>query len=595
MTSVFSTLLGPILVLWIGALVFYIVDHLLQPQDRGVAETLVLTLGLGLLVHAQARIDEPIYVGQYLADAGWRGMPPFLVAGRTSWALGLIALGGIWAASLASLGRRTPGRAGRLATLGAMLLFLFAGDWATLVLAWGLVDIALLYALGKSGERAKPLTWTGLLSLGGTIALGSALLLWQQAEGSTWVDRSGVLPIDVGAATVLPTYVAGLLTLAAVLRTMPFPLPMWQDVGAGEAPHQDRPVWRVMLSIVPTLLGTYLWVRLAQWGVVTQSGLWLAVLPIWGGIALLIGALKAWGAQSPKALIASTNVYGGGIILLGAGLGAPASWQLLVGVHGVLGVATLLMSWTHCQYLQVSNWRSYWRAAPAAVAILAMAGLPLTLGFPARVAVYGTIFGGQSWLPLLLVMLAEVLYLGALLRIVLDIESTQEGQDEEGAEETERQDGDARPGDLPPVAGGSDVERDRAWQREVGYGAGAALALGLIILGLAPGALSFDALLPDLRRWFGLPTLPVWAALLLPVVGAVVIYRYQDMLLGLAAEWWPLFDRLLRFNWVYQAIESVMRRVGALIWGTTRVVEGAGYMAWVVLACLVILFFVIAR
>ena len=47
MDGIFSTGLGPILVLWIGALVLYILDRFREPQDRGVAEVVVLCLALG--------------------------------------------------------------------------------------------------------------------------------------------------------------------------------------------------------------------------------------------------------------------------------------------------------------------------------------------------------------------------------------------------------------------------------------------------------------------------------------------------------------------------------------------------------------------
>jgi hypothetical protein len=50
MKSFFLTLLAPVLVLWIGACVFYVLDRLVPPQDAGVAEALVLCLALGALL-----------------------------------------------------------------------------------------------------------------------------------------------------------------------------------------------------------------------------------------------------------------------------------------------------------------------------------------------------------------------------------------------------------------------------------------------------------------------------------------------------------------------------------------------------------------
>ena len=67
------------------------------------------------------------------------------------------------------------------------------------------------------------------------------------------------------------------------------------------------------------------------------------------------------------------------------------------------------------------------------------------------------------------------------------------------------------------------------------------------------------------------------------------------LFLNLTQGWGGLIERLFGFRWLYRAIETFSHHVGALIWGSAQVVEGAGYMAWVALVCLVILLFVIAR
>jgi hypothetical protein len=74
-----------------------------------------------------------------------------------------------------------------------------------------------------------------------------------------------------------------------------------------------------------------------------------------------------------------------------------------------------------------------------------------------------------------------------------------------------------------------------------------------------------------------------------------VLYRSQDVILGLMEAWWPVIRRVLRPDWLYRAMDKVLGHVGSLIWASTQVIEGAGYMAWIVLTCLVILLFVIAR
>jgi len=88
---------------------------------------------------------------------------------------------------------------------------------------------------------------------------------------------------------------------------------------------------------------------------------------------------------------------------------------------------------------------------------------------------------------------------------------------------------------------------------------------------------------------------PIWAALFLPIVGAIALYRSQDAILSSTEAWWPLIRRALRLDWLYRTVERALQYIGSLIWGATQVVEGAGYMAWVALACLVIVLLVLAR
>jgi hypothetical protein len=155
MQTVFSTPLAPILVLWIGAVVFYVLDRFLEPQDGGAAEAIVLILATVALWMARSQLGEALPFGQALVDAGWwGGTPPSLVIERSTWILALILLVTAGAAALASLvapgtrhlvpgawGAPIAGRSGRVAALGAALLFLFGGDWATMALAWVLTDL----------------------------------------------------------------------------------------------------------------------------------------------------------------------------------------------------------------------------------------------------------------------------------------------------------------------------------------------------------------------------------------------------------------------------------------------------------------------
>jgi hypothetical protein len=252
-----------------------------------------------------------------------------------------------------------------------------------MALAWVLTDLFLLFALeehlGVVERRDRPVEmrdgadgirgWTAFLSLGGAVALGLALVVWQGSpggvEGRVSVAHDGplaVLPVAILPVAILP--VAVLAVLAAVLRLLPYPLPGWQSSGSSQA---SSPLTRLMPYLVTALSGAYLWSRLLPRDVAGQGGAevnstLLVVLALWAGLAMLASALKAWIAPDPGRLIASTSIYGIALVLLGAGLGLPASWQRLVGASASLSVCALYVSWTQCQYLDIADFGSYWRA-----------------------------------------------------------------------------------------------------------------------------------------------------------------------------------------------------------------------------------------
>jgi hypothetical protein len=595
MQNVFLSLLAPTAILWIGGLAFYVFDRLLKPQDAGVAEAALLLLALGALLWVGPEADPVVY-GQALANVGWPGPVPTLVVERSTWILAALLLGIAGAASFSALAegnapgrrpdldgqsdpdrasgqdRRVAGRAGRVATLGTALLFLFAGDWATLALTWVGVDLCLLYAqeetdhqLGRPAGRERG--WTAVLSLCGAVALGVALTLWAPGSGE------------------LRPWGTALAAAAVVLRLLPFPLPAYsfrpgplsRDATPGPAARSAQPslLARLLPYLVPALLGAFLCARLADQAPTLNGGAWGTVGALWAAGALLVSALQAWLAREPAGTIASTASYGTALVLLSAALGLPPGWQLVLGVAAVLNVGALSVSWTQCPYLEIDDPRSYWRVAPTALALLSLAGLPLTIGFPARAALYhhlfaGDLFAGGHWLILVLLIAAEVGLLGALLRVLLDVECVLPADDAPGV---------SLPGPF-----------DRAWRREIAYGASATLALVLLVLGVAPKLLGVEGL----GAWLRLLQLGSWAAFLLPVVGAFMVYRAQEQVADWVEDWRPLLERTLDPRWAYRAAEWALHHLRSILWSANRVVHGAGYMGWVVLFGLVVLLIVLA-
>ncbi|MBN1639785.1 MAG: hypothetical protein JXA09_01025 [Anaerolineae bacterium] len=597
--GLFSTGFGPILVLWIGALVFYVLDRYLEPQDRGSAEVVVLILALGFLIEARTQIGVPMVHGHALAALGWAGTTPFTILSRETWLLSLLLVGAAAMAALSSIGTATAGRAGRMAILGAALLFLTAGDWTTAALSWLLVDLALLGTLNARGVSRERLGWVGGLSLCGPILIGVALAVWESGGAHAWVDRGGPPPMAGLTPAAIPPLAAAALAVAALLRLMPYPLPTWFGAAQGAHASASHPAPRVLLTGVPALLGAVMWARLAGWGGLEALPA-VAAPAVWGGVALLVGAARAWGAREPEQVVASLHALPGATVLLAVGPSTPEPWLVVVGASGVLATVALYVAWTQCQHLDLYDVHTYWRAAPTLVALASLAGVPLCAGFPARAAIYWGAFTDGRWAALALAVVGEALFLSALLQVLLELECVVDLDQVRASGGTPSD----SPADLgaPACARARRVlatasRRARAWLRQVReqeglvYGASALVALALLVLGVAPRAFTGAGL----GEWLRLLTLPMWAALLLPVAGAFFLYRSRDRLLDVWSAWWPLFERLLSLDAVYRGIGRALKFVGSVLWGGMLLVEGAGYMAWVMLVCLVILLFVIAR
>ncbi len=591
--SALSTVLAPLIVLGVGAVVFYISDRFLSPQDEGRAETVVLGLAILFLLIGIPRIDEAVRAGPLFAVT--------LNAGKPGWMLAFVLLTGALAASLVARGRPRQGRAGRLAALGSALLLIWSTDRALPVVAWVLTDVALLYTLARRRNEVERLTRTGFLSLLGAVLLAVGLSLEPAVE-----------------STRLTAAAISLLLLALALRLMPPPLPAW-PASAGETAPRSLDFPRLIAFLLPAVLVAALGQKFAAWDALALTNTQQSLYLLWASLLLLIGALRAWGAQTPAQLIETTFLYGQGMILCVVGLQLDPAIQLAAAAGAILSVLTWQLAWSQCRYLKPVVPHTWWRAFPVTLALGAQIGLPLTLGFPTRIATYAAIFEGHRWLVLLLLMASEVLLWGALLRILFDLESVTSKPPAYPASQTEVEGSAASFEPSPPgawlrrlaarprIARTVDAVLDRVIEHwlpavrrvgskiEPGYIAGAIPALLLLVLGLFPNLLSQGRDFPGLFQWLRIPQLPVWAALLLPAVGSLVVYRRQASILRLFQDWWPLVEQIFGLEWLYRAIYKVLGQLRGLISSTTLVIEGAGYMAWVVLVCLIILIFVVSR
>ncbi len=586
--SVFSTILAPLIVLGIGAVVFYISDHLLRPQDKGQVETLVIALATISLLPGLAHLNQVIHLNPLSQFT--------LYADKPTWMLAMILLIGALALSLACWNQPTQGRTSRLMALSSVLLLILSADQTLTVIAWTLADVAMLHMLGQQHAADERVIRAGFLSMLGAALLATGLMLQSSVEE---------VMFKTAAAIMLPW--------AFVLGLLPLPLPTWPT--AANASSQTPLASQIMVFLLPSTIALALGQKFFTWDVALFNGWQQLWFVLWAMVIMLIGALRAWAAQTPAQLIDNTVWHGMGIILSTWALQLDPAVQLAAGINAILSVLILRTTWSQCQYLNVADPHTWWRALPVAFALGTQAGLPLTLGFPVRIAIYTTIFNSK-WPALLPLIAAEALFMGALLRILLDLEHVLEPAGDHDAPEPENHVGSSQfkvpeawlkqLAAHPHVVRSLDALLERIgnrWQPVLRlltsidpiYTAGALLSIFLFVLGLFPNLLNHTRSLSSLFRWLSIPRMPEWAALLLPLVGGIVAYRHQMTLIELVQGWWPLLDHLFDLDWLYRAVQKVLSLLRGLLWSATLVVEGAGYMAWVVLVCLVILIFVISR
>ncbi|MBE2235011.1 MAG: hypothetical protein IAE85_16060 [Anaerolinea sp.] len=245
------------------------------------------------------------------------------------------------------------------ALLAAAALTVVTDNLLTLSAAWVAADILLV-------ARAR-----------GSRARGGTAPVWLEVTGSLLmliaigITGSGAATASLATAP-LPAETMALLLVVAALRMAAYPLHLWL-APSGQA--RDRGT-QLLVNCLALITGAWLLGRVFTLG----AGAWFANplwLPILIFLALLAG-LAAWTAQERDrlALLSSSRATWLWLILAltPVASGRDALGWGLAGL--VLGLILLAVGQTIDE-----QWR--WRA-PMALAVVTLAGLPLTTGMPAR-------------------------------------------------------------------------------------------------------------------------------------------------------------------------------------------------------------------
>ena len=206
-----------------------------------------------------------------------------------------------------------------LISLGAAAGALFATDYLTLLLFWGLLGITLYLLVGVGGDRATGAARKTLIIVGGTDALmifGVGLVF-----AMTGTVMIGLVRLPVNG--LLPALAFLALAAGALAKAGAVPFHTWIPDAAEVAP---APVLAYLPGALDKLLGIYLLARLCLDVFTIAPNSWLSLLLMFAGsLTIVTTAMAALFQRELKKLLAFTGVSQVGYMVLGLGTGIPVA------------------------------------------------------------------------------------------------------------------------------------------------------------------------------------------------------------------------------------------------------------------------------
>ena len=428
------------------------------------------------------------------------------------------------------------------ALLGAAALTLVSDNLLAVSGAWVATDI-LLVARAR-GSRAK----------------GNTAPVWLEASGSLLMLMAiGITSINAATATLatarLPAEAMALLLVVAALRMAAYPLHLWlAPAGAG----RDRGT-QLLLNGLALVTGGWLLGRVFVLG----AGAWFSN-PLWLPLLVfltLVAGLAAWTSRERDrlALLSSGRATWLWVVIALAPTASArdALGWAMTGV--VLGLTLLAVG-------QAINEEWRWRV-PIALAALTLAGLPLTAGMPARALVE------TPHLALLLLMvMADGL---AVATALASWKIT------------------PQPASTPSAPSGR--SSSQLWGQPINWPVVRLLAaLGLVVVpnllwGLQPTRLAVQASfgsvlsLGELFRELGLLQFLAIVAALALGAGFYQLAQQPD---SLFKQWQKRLAAAAGLGWILAGLGWLLQWIELGWRNALLVVEGEGYLGWVVLVLL---------
>lgn len=458
--------------------------------------------------------------------------------------------------------------------------FVLAGDPLTLYVAWVLVDLAIfavVYSQTAQTDLDQPIRALGINTVLGLPLLMAAVTVvpgvgWAHVSGQPW-----------------PALAIAAMLVAAGARLEVYPAPFRFPGELGGTPG------RPFLELVSVTCGAYLALRslLLAGGALPLGALWgwLAIPAIavagflaWWGDAPAPGPISATARltreragtseDQAQAAVNWITVVQAGLFLLAAGWpGLPRAVAVLQGFTLCLAPA-LLRLWLALGSGPATRRGLLWVRSLGWLAVANLLGVPPTLGFVARWALYRHLLEGGAWHLLILLSAATALTVPPLLRLM----------------RAERRAG-------------------RVSSAPIDFSASAQVAgvsligVVLLLIGLQPllllaplqmlmstASIYLEQLVRGVSSAVGLAIL---LALLLPVLagyglttGEVAAWLPPRQYPGDAQRLKQQVQTALSLEWTYRAVEQGAWRLGTMVRTLLAPLEGEWYWGWAFLFAL---------
>jgi multicomponent Na+:H+ antiporter subunit A len=286
--------------------------------------------------------------------------------------------------------------------MGSMLGLVVSDNFLMLFVFWELTSITSFLLIGfdhrREASRRAALQALVVTGGGGLLLLAGLLLIWS----TTGATQLSVLLQSGDLLRANPYYLPVLILVlgGAFTKSAQYPFHFWLP-NAMEAP---TPVSAYLHSATMVKAGVYLLMRLNP--AMGGTAAWETILPLFGGVTLIVGTLLAVRQTDLKLKLAYTTVSSLGLLVLLTGFGSPYAIEAAVlylvahslfkgalfMVAGIIDHETGTRDITRLRGLRTAMPLTF---AAALAAAISMGGLPPFFGFLAKEEIYAALAHGD--------------------------------------------------------------------------------------------------------------------------------------------------------------------------------------------------------